>query len=221
MRERPVRPQASSDARVALEGFDLGERADELDVDAGRNESLIEYDLFPPMTGESSILLRGADGALVEHDLATGKRHPAGGDADGWCTRTLQYKQRIEGKLEGYVGQDGLFHCDANGRRIATGPSCPRSWARSAPVPAVSWPEADANRVYAVAVEPVGELLVRSRRTWPAETALCTTETISSGRIQSFGARRPRRGRPRRAAASPTDARAGPGRLTCSSAATA
>jgi hypothetical protein len=111
----------SKDARVRLEAFAPSTGRAVWRFDAGRNVSLLDFEV-PAQTGVSTIALPDASRRLQELDLATGARRAVSGGTTGWCRRDVEY--RVDG--DDRAGQQALFPCAAaTGRRIATPATVP------------------------------------------------------------------------------------------------
>jgi hypothetical protein len=114
---------ASSDATVAIEGFDPANGRTLWRFDAGRSVGLISQSLHSAQTGPERIVLRDRSGRYVDLDLRTGAHHRVAPTARGWCRGLILYRQAdpsAPGKTTTYVGQGSLFPCLATGKRLPT-----------------------------------------------------------------------------------------------------
>jgi hypothetical protein len=116
-------PKVSPDAAATLQGFDPATGRTAWSFDAGRNIELMSEQGVPPRLAADTIAIKGPAGRAVALDLATGKTSGLPAHAVAWCQTTIQYRlshtQYYAGKSGVYIGQNALFACTADGRRLA------------------------------------------------------------------------------------------------------
>ena len=115
-------PTFSPDAKITLEGFDLGTGRTTWSFNLGQNLALVENG-SPPQTGAESIAIAGPGGGLTGLDLATGARTALSPTAVAWCqaetTYTLKASVAAPGaKPERHQGEDATFPCNPLGKRV-------------------------------------------------------------------------------------------------------
>jgi hypothetical protein len=114
----------SRDATATLEGFDPASGRTIWTFDAGHSIGLLSFQLQPPQTGATRIVLRTPSGNYVDLDLRTGARHAVARTTPAWCRGSITYPESVPYRTAGhrltvYVGQASVYPCDAGGSRTA------------------------------------------------------------------------------------------------------